>query len=38
MITGSTYRFHMAFSNIDRNASDGARGPTELQIELRWEP
>lgn len=35
MITGTAYRFHMAFSNLDSFVSDGLGGDAEIQIELR---
>lgn len=37
VITGTMYSFHLAFSNIDSNAPDGARGSTEVEIEVRLD-
>lgn len=34
-VTGTTYRFHMALSNIDQRAPDGLRGPTEIGVALK---
>lgn len=33
-ITGTSWEFQMAFSNIDANAPDGLMGPTTVEVEV----